>query len=776
MTRQAVIDLLSEHLLECRHGLQIVGARVVDVQYAPASSAHVLWKVKTRDHETQRTGRQLIVVKALGRDDAAPSEPSALVRRYAALRGRRGADREMPLRTPWLLVRPAGVLMYAFPLDPRMPTLLDVVDAEAMKEALHRAWRPRGPRVRRVRIRLLSYTPEARAALRYEVLAEDRETGVPQLRRLVGKLDARRSTPRLFAGHWAVWRRTMGRVSIAPPVGYLAVPRLSLQEFLTGTRLSDLAGRGVFIGLVRETARAIANVHALTLPLLTTRGVEKEMRSVNRWIRVLAHLRPSQAQRVESIGQRLARELSNRLHISGTVHGDFHLANVLADEHGVTLVDWDQVAHGDPMVDVGRVLASLRVASLRVHGTLAGFADVQEDFLRTYLDITRDDERRARLFEAVALLVAAATPFRLQRDGWEEGAELMLDEVERILQLSRAKSPLATGGPPEMRTEVPFDERSQWALDRPYAQALLVPVVHEAQGSDIEVTGCAGKLIDERRNRVHMRWSMHGYRGTAPWRGSFDGVSFRNDSGRGRLRRLEIANDAVTRHPGALRLLRPIGHLGPISMIVFVPPSGDLLAELLDTPREHDAIQRTAAALAAFHTLSIDLGKMRETSRYADSVRRRVRRLDQAGSVDALYARLLLERLEPKLDSTSGRLAATVLGLHPAHLRIDGTSVGVSLFYDVLLADPLVAVGDLLAELAAGALEHSLMPSTAERLRRAYSDAAGCSEETLAVFEAIGLLSRACRRGAREPTDRAVALMIEHAASLVQAGGLADMK
>lgn len=766
MNRDALIDLLVEHLPDCRQGMQVLDARVVDVQYSPGSSAHVLWKLNVHDPHTRRTGRQLVVVTALRRHEAAPAEPVHLVDRYTALRARKGMAREMPLGTPWLYVRSADVLLHAFPLDPMLPTLIDVVDPQAMREALHRAWHPRQVRVRRVRVETLAYTPGARAALRFEVLSENKDTGLPEVRRLVGKIDAKRLPTRLFASHWALWRKTLGRVSIAPPAGYVAVARLSLQEFLTGTRLSDLAGTGTFVGFVRETARAIARVHALTLPLLATRGLDKEMSTIDRWSAVLTRLCPAHAGRLESIRRRMREELAARLRIDATVHGDFHLANVLADEHGVTLIDWDQMAHGDPMVDVGRVLASLRVSSLRLHGTIDGLADIQEGFLHTYLNATHEDERRARLYEAVALLVSAAAPFRLQREGWEEGAELMLDEVERTLELSLDRRRVR-GTSTAIAREVPFDERPQWAMDPLYVQSLLVPIVHQAYGSDIEVTECVPKLREQSRDRLHVRWILKGHRGKERWRGALNGIGFPGDSGRGRLRRLEIADAVLADHAHALQLPRPLGHLAPLSMIVFAAPPGDALAALLDTDQENDALRRTAAALAYFHSLTIDLGKERETARARRSARRRVNRLAEAGHVDAPGARGLLDRLEPVLAAAGERRAATILGLHPQHLRINGSTVAASLFLDVLWADPLVTVGDLLAGLASVALERGRVPSAATRFRCAYADAAGCSEDELAAFEAFGLLARACRLGLKRPADRLVEQFTGYAISLL---------
>ena len=141
MDRQALMALLAEHLPDCRDGMQLLDARVADVQYTPGTAAQVLWKLTVRDPQSGRTARQLLCVKALRRDEPVPSTPVDLVDRYTVLRARRGMTRQIPIATPWLFVRTAHVLMHAFPLDPMLPRLIDVVDPRTMQEALHRAWR-----------------------------------------------------------------------------------------------------------------------------------------------------------------------------------------------------------------------------------------------------------------------------------------------------------------------------------------------------------------------------------------------------------------------------------------------------------------------------------------------------------------------------------------------------------------------------------------------------------------------------------------------------------
>jgi Ser/Thr protein kinase RdoA (MazF antagonist) len=744
LNADALIAALSGHLPECRAGMQILEARVNDVQYTPGSTAHALWKLRVHDSASRRTGRQLVCIKALRLDEPPPPAPEDLIRRYAERRSRHGLERNTPLRTPWLYLPDLHLVMLAFPLDPLLPTLIDVTDPHIMRAALHRAWQPRRARVRTVQADVLSYTPEARAALTLHVLAEDKNTAMPESRRLVGKLHVSRTPERLFAGHWAVWRGAGGR-GVAPPAGYVSQAQLSLQEFVDGTRLSDLAGEGSFIGLVRRSAHAIARVHSLTLPVLATRRVDKEMAVVQRWIGILSQLRPRHAQRLEKLGVQLRRELADRMCIRGTIHADFHLANVLTDGTGVTVIDWDQAAHGDPMVDVGRVLASLRVSSLRVHGRLDGFAEVEAGFLEAYLTRTGDDEQRARLFEAVSLLIAAAGPFRLQREGWEEGAELMLDEVDRVVALS-LQGPRVTGTAPDPKRQVGFGDRAAWALDRTYAQSLIVPLIHERHGRDIEVTECVPSLCHSSPSELHVRWVIKGYRGAERWRGDMEGIGYRDHSGRGPLRRLELVGEVLTEsHPETLQLPRPIGHLEPLSLLIFEPAAGAELVDRIGTTAERHAVERLARALARFHALEIDMGTSYDTARTINSVVRRVERLRHAAHPSAAGASALLHQLQSRIAGIVPCIGPVTEGLSIGAIRMSDAGVGAAIVADVVNGEPLLVVGDLLAQLQLLALHRRRSPAAVMQFARAYADASGRAPADIAAYAALQLLRRGCR-------------------------------
>jgi Ser/Thr protein kinase RdoA (MazF antagonist) len=739
----ALVDLLSQHLPECSNGTRLLDARVDDVQYTPGAAAQVLMKLRVRDAHSGRTGRQLVCVKALRGDEPAPVAPEAGLQRYAELRARKAGDRDMPLATGWAYLPGAHLVLQAYPLDSRLSTLASVIDPVAMRDALHQVWRARQVRVRSVRGQVLSYTPEARAALLFDVLSEDRVTRVPEMRRLVGKLHVSREPARLFAGHWAVWRGAGGH-GVAPPVGYVSQMQLSLQEFVPGTRLSDLAGTGAFTGLVRRAAHVIANIHGMVLPVLATRRVEKEVAVIDRWIGVLARLRPAYAGRLESLARRLRSEVAERMRVTGTIHADFHMANILCDGQRVTIIDWDQAAHGDPMIDVGRVLASLRVSSLRVHNRLDGFADAEAGFLEAYLRRTGEDERRARLFEAVSLLIAAAGPFRLQRAGWEEGAELMMDEVERVLDLS-LKAPRVAGTPADLKRQVAFRHRAAWAMDRTYAQALLVPQVQASVGRDVEVTECYPVAEAQRPDELRVRWLLKGYRGAERWRGQFTGLGFPDHSGRGLLRRLQLLGPVLDAQPAALQLPRAVGHLEPLSMLVLRPPAGEPLTAALAGGRGAAAAATLGRALALFSRLPVELGKAHETGRALRGIERRVQRRSHLGAAAAAEAAELFAAAQARVLPLGERRLPVAVGLVPAACRVGEGSAGAGTVVDVLMGEPLVALAELHAALRETAdLRDGVL--AADVLVRAYADTSGDDMTAVAGWLALVLVRRACGR------------------------------
>jgi aminoglycoside phosphotransferase (APT) family kinase protein len=266
--------------------------------------------------------------------------------------------------------------------------------------------------------------------LLYEVLSEPGDADSVDRHRLVAKIRQQDPPATVLATTLALQRAADGRVHVAPGAGYIGPLSATLHEYVPGEDLGSLVGSPSFPTLTRETARALAVLHGLSLPL-ARRDSLKDARRVRRWAGVLAAIQPHLGARVARLRAKLVEALESQARVTGPIHGDFHPTNVMADGERITLVDLDEVACGDRMVDVGRFLAALRVSALRVTAQSFSLNAVGTAFLDEYLHRAPGDERRVRLYEAAALLTSAAAPFRLQLPGWEEAATVLVEEAER---------------------------------------------------------------------------------------------------------------------------------------------------------------------------------------------------------------------------------------------------------------------------------------------------------------------------------------------------------
>jgi len=638
------------------------------------------------------------------------------------------------------------MVVHAFPFDPVLPWLIDACDPAAMKVNLHRAWSDRDTRVRRVKCDVLSYTPGSRAAMIYEVLSESKTTDFPELRHLVGKMHARRPAARLFAGSWAVWRALRGRVGLAPPVGYVGPANLWLQEFINGSRLGDLAGSNTFIKPVRQTASGIAAVHGAAMPLTSDRTIDKELKSIRRWSKILAKIRPAEADRVERLYEGVAASLAARLRMKGPVHGDFHLANVLAHDDTITLIDMDQLAFGDPLVDVGRFLAALRISALRVHGKQDGLATAGEAFLEQYLKRTGADESRARLFEAASLITSAVSSFRMQRPDWQESADTILAEAEQAFSLSRRGSTVPVSAPME-EPELGFDDRIKWASDGVYMQARLDPYIADAY--DAEIRSCNALVRAHTKKNCHIRYHLKGWRNGTRWRHALDGYVWRDHTGRHVVRRLEALKKALAGTENKPLLPQKLVNLTSPSILVLQAPPGTPFSSVVKTTDGPTMAARVARALSALHLSGAEFSTPRILNDEIALPRRQVKRLRRSGIMSEKRWIEILSKIDKQVTAADQRISP-ILNVHNLrYILCNDKHIGFADFRGLAISNPLIDVGNFLAQFALMGIEDNAVAvaaAVAEKFRDAYIDAGSIGEHEIPPFEALALLRLACHQ------------------------------
>lgn len=177
---------------------------------------------------------------------------------------------------------------------------------------------------------------------------------------------------------------------------------------------------------VWSLVESLAAVHLdpiVDLPATSTLAV--------RHARVIAAVLPSLADRV----LHLAQVLVDRSHVvrSGTVHADLHPGQLLIDGSGtlVGVLDVDGAGIGDPLDDIGRMVAHLMVTASAGRQVVSRRWRFAEQLIDTEAAGTSADHLSSRI--AASLVAHATGPWRAQAASWPSDVERLVSLAEEVL-------------------------------------------------------------------------------------------------------------------------------------------------------------------------------------------------------------------------------------------------------------------------------------------------------------------------------------------------------
>jgi aminoglycoside phosphotransferase (APT) family kinase protein len=171
-----------------------------------------------------------------------------------------------------------------------------------------------------------------------------------------------------------------------------------IMERVEGTDLlTDLARRPWrFARRARQLGRLEAQLHAVVAP-----GGLPDLRAL---LRERIEWAPRLPARLRASALDVLAELPDGDHLC---HGDFHPGNVIVGRSGLVIIDWTNVAHGDPIGDLARTMLLLRVAERPALSALAraldrfGRGQFRRAWLRAYRHHRPVDPQRFERWETV---------------------------------------------------------------------------------------------------------------------------------------------------------------------------------------------------------------------------------------------------------------------------------------------------------------------------------------------------------------------------------------
>ncbi|HET9860227.1 MAG TPA: phosphotransferase [Nocardioidaceae bacterium] len=324
-----------------------------------------------------------------------------------------------------------GLLVWPFPADPQLVSLPTLVDPRLATDVLP-------PAVRQVldlrpgeepRVTVVRYQPEASATLRLEA---DRDRAAT----VFAKLLADGSVTEVAARHQALWcaAARSSDLRLAEPLGVDPGRGVLWTRGLAGGPLSSTLSPDRLPELAAAVGALLAALHAAPLDLPRTVTVDALLVEARKKADKLARAHPAVAGQVHGLVTRATVRRADVDRVRDvTLHGDFHLDQLVGSPDGPVLVDLDSIIRGAPEVDLAEFLVDLSLRGLPG----AVVEDVARTLLTSYGVSAGVDVDRA------LLAVCADAEFvnrcyrhlRRHASGWQRALESELDRHAQLAAL-----------------------------------------------------------------------------------------------------------------------------------------------------------------------------------------------------------------------------------------------------------------------------------------------------------------------------------------------------
>ena len=323
-------------------------------------------------------------------------------------------------------------VVFAFPNDPKLPHLPEVMDPVRVRRHLPYAALPAGfdspEQIRDIEIDIVRYKPEVRCTTRYHL----RGTAVgdsPSLT-IYGKTFGHSRAPEILRRIESV--RTRGDADssgfIVPrPLGCAGEVKTVWQAALSGASLAGIVDARNCDRYLRGAAQGLARLHRSELEGLPPTTLADRLGAVRVETAEIADAFPRLRTRVTAIVARLeADALDLRPCRDRLIHGDFLLKQLVVHGDRLGVFDFDNFSIGDSIQDLANF-----VVDLRYHGfdpsLVTGMAAT---FLRSYRAAVDWDVPAARLRWHVGVQLLRDAYYFHKRKRWMPGFE---SELERLL-------------------------------------------------------------------------------------------------------------------------------------------------------------------------------------------------------------------------------------------------------------------------------------------------------------------------------------------------------
>lgn len=430
---------------------QIQECRIPYVDYQQGLSCKLQYKLRVVEPSTGRERSQVVTGVMLPGDRTRRIWNNEIQR--SELGG--GTSGASPIFEPFSYIRKLDMLVQVFPYDyglPALPLLMKGPPPE-LEPLLLARFGPGNWQVEAWYTDPIRYLAEVRGTLRYTVRARDAATNRVEERRFYAKVyrdgEQGKQTYRVLKALWD--KASAGSVGFTTgrPIAYLSSLQTVVQEEVSGTTLLDMnlweddsipiarkLARGLHLHLdppiARKLARALAALHLEPLVPLRPRSLQHEVAILKSMGKILQSVYPHLEPKIEETVGIIVASLEEVP--PAPTHTDLSLQHIMLSGDRLALIDLDEFAEADPVLDVAHIFASLGIPALLSPPLQNRMRTLAQAFAEEYF--TRVPETwyaRLPFHYAGTLLKAAVGCFQQQLPEGPYLIEALLEEAKDVL-------------------------------------------------------------------------------------------------------------------------------------------------------------------------------------------------------------------------------------------------------------------------------------------------------------------------------------------------------
>lgn len=332
---------------------------------------------------------------------------------------------------PVFLVPHWKTVVWTLPNAPNLPELSQLMDVRRFRRLLMpntmsglRTGHESSPR-------LFRYVPRKRAILTWE----HPDTGCRYYAKLSNKKDGP-LVARNFRQINDAYERGELVFSVPQIISYNPACRALLMTEVKGRQFTEVMCRFLPKTFAR-LGRILASLHGSSVQPKTVWTPDKELSALKRHMAGLKMAIPQVAEQLDSVIARLG-DLSGRLPFiqNAPIHGNLFGDQILYSSDSIGIVDWDSLSLGDPLYDVGRLIAHLIYIAEQEGISPAAASACAETLFRAYEEhaIMSIDRKCLSWHVATQLLLRGKiSSLRKLSEGWQEHLAFVVTEAEHVL-------------------------------------------------------------------------------------------------------------------------------------------------------------------------------------------------------------------------------------------------------------------------------------------------------------------------------------------------------